>query len=256
VTAIGAVLAVLTGRDAAGMAGVTAAVLAGQLSVGWSNDAIDADRDVRAGRQDKPVAGGRIGRRTVWLAAIAAAIACVPLSLASGPVAGSLHLIAVAAAWSYNSGLKSTPLSPVPYVVAFGLLPAFVVHGLPEHPAPPIWLVAAGALLGGGAHFANVLPDLADDALTGVHGLPHLIGAGWSRTVAAGCLLAASLVLAFGPPGPPRVPGQIGLAAAAVTLGAGFALGRRPGSRAPFRAVLVVAAIDVGLLLAAGQQIR
>ena len=36
----------------------------------------------------------------------------------------------------------------------------------------PGWAVAAGACLGVAAHLANVLPDLADDASTGVRGLP------------------------------------------------------------------------------------
>ena len=37
---------------------VVAAVLAGQLSVGWSNDLVDVGRDRRAGRTDKPLATG------------------------------------------------------------------------------------------------------------------------------------------------------------------------------------------------------
>ena len=40
--------------------------------------------------------------------------------------------------------------------------------------------------------------------------------------------------------------------AAALVLAVGFRAGRRPGSRAPFRAVLVVAGLAVVLLLAAG----
>ncbi|MCW2779421.1 MAG: hypothetical protein JWN17_3146, partial [Frankiales bacterium] len=37
--------------------------------------------------------------------------------------------------------------------------------------------------------------------------------------------------------------------------GAGLAVARRPGSRAAFRAVLVVAAVDVALLLARGSSL-
>src|ERR1700678_1808507 len=40
---------------------VALAVLAGQLSVGWSNDAVDADRD--AGRADKATAVGLVSAR-------------------------------------------------------------------------------------------------------------------------------------------------------------------------------------------------
>ncbi|MBP0462146.1 hypothetical protein JFN87_32605, partial [Streptomyces bomunensis] len=72
VTALVAGVAAASGQTAPGCLLVTAAVLAGQLSVGWSNDAIDAARDVAAGRRDKPVVGGavtaQIGRAHVWTA--------------------------------------------------------------------------------------------------------------------------------------------------------------------------------------------
>jgi 4-hydroxybenzoate polyprenyltransferase len=72
-----------------------AAVLVGQLSVGWSNDAIDAPLDSAAGRPDKPIATGAISRRTVAWCAGTAAVADVPLSLALGWRAGLAHLLAV-----------------------------------------------------------------------------------------------------------------------------------------------------------------
>jgi protoheme IX farnesyltransferase len=255
VTAVSTALAFSVGRGPAGALAVAAAVLAGQLSVGWSNDYLDRGRDGYARRGDKPVATGQVPAETVATAAVAAAVATVPLSLLSGLLAGTLHIIAVASAWSYNLRLKSTALSVLPYAVSFGLLPAFVTAGLPGRPIVG-WLMAAGALLGAGAHFANVLPDLDDDLRTGVRGLPHQIGAAASRAAAAVLLLAASAVLAFGPPGPPGLVGVGGVAvAAAVGLG-GLVLGRRPGSRAAFRAVLLVAAVDVVLLLTTGLRPR
>jgi heme o synthase len=255
VTVVSVALAVSVGRGAAGALAVGAAVLAGQLSVGWSNDYLDRDRDVSAGRADKPVAVGTARARTVGAAALAADIAAAPLSLLSGVLAGSLHMLAVASAWMYNLRLKSTPYSALPYAVSFGLLPAFVTGGLPGHPVVG-WLVAAGALLGSGAHFANVLPDLDDDLRTGVRGLPHRVGAGTSRVAAAVLLLAASAVLSFGPPGPPGLLG-VGVLTVAAAVGlSGLLAGRRPGSRAAFRAVLLVAAVDVLLLLGTGSRVR
>jgi len=255
VTAVSVALAVSVGRGVPGALAVAVAVLAGQLSVGWSNDYLDRDRDEHAGRGDKPVAVGRVGARTVGTAAVVAAIATIPLSLLSGLPAGTLHVVAVASAWTYNLLLKSTAFSVLPYAVSFGLLPAFVTAGLPGHPVVG-WLVAAGALLGAGAHFANVLPDLDDDLRTGVRGLPHRIGAGPSRVAAAALLLAASAVLGFGPPGPPGLLGLGAVVAAAVVGLGGLLLGRRPGSRAAFRAVLLVAAVDVLLLLGSGHRVR
>ena len=256
VTLMVTALAVTTGRDVAGVLLVAAAVLSGQLSIGWLNDLLDVERDVAVARADKPVAAGTISTRAVGVATAVAVVVCVPLSLASGLVAGLVHLIAVAAGWAYDLGMKSTALSVLPYVVCFGLLPVFVVLGLPPDasgaaPWPPWWLPVAGALIGAGAHFANVLPDLDDDAATGVRGLPHRLGAARSRAAAALLLLTATVVLAFNAP----VPGEFAWGVpvlAAVILAAGFRAGRKSGSRAPFRAVLVVAAVAVVLLVASG----
>lgn len=251
VTLLVTALAVTTGHSAGGALLVAAAVLTGQLSIGWLNDALDAERDIVVGRADKPVVAGAVSARTVGVAALAAGAACVPLSLALGPAAGAAHLLAVAAGWAYDLGVKSTAWSPAPYVVCFGLLPAVVVLALPGAPAPPGWLPVAGALLGAGAHFANVLPDLDDDAATGVRGLPHRLGAAGSRWAAAVLLLAATGVLALRAPVPAPLAAAVPVLAV-VVLAAGFRAGRHPGSRAPFRAVMAVAGIAVALLVLAG----
>jgi 4-hydroxybenzoate polyprenyltransferase len=254
VTAMATALAITTGRDGVGVLLVLGAVLTGQLAIGWLNDHLDAERDRAVGRTDKPVAAGAVTARTVGIAAGVAALLCVPLSLASGLLAGVLHLVVVASGLAYDLGLKATRASVLPYAVAFGLLPVFVVLGAGA--AVPWWLPAAGALLGSGAHFANVLPDLDADRATGVLGLPHRLGAAGSRIAAAALLLAASVVLVVGVLGSgAAVPVPLVVAApvvAVAALGAGFALGRRPGSRAPFRAVMLVALVDVALLVAAG----
>jgi 4-hydroxybenzoate polyprenyltransferase len=250
VTAVATVLATSTGRGFAGSAAVFVAVLAGQLSIGWSNDAIDVERDRRSGRRDKPTVAGVVSARTVGIAASVALALCVPLSLLSGVLAATFHLAGVACGWAYNLWLKSTALSVVPYALAFGALPAFVVLGGGH--IPPWWLVTAGALLGAGAHFANVVPDLADDAATGVRGLPHRCGRRTSVVVAGVLMFSASVVLAVGPSGAITAFGAAAIAVAMLALGLGTWLGRRPGSRAPFRSVLVVAVLDVVLFLLTG----
>ena len=87
---------------------VALAVLAGQLSVGWSNDAIDAERD--AGRADKPAAVGLVSVRALWLGAAIAVVASLALAAALGPVSLAIDAAMTAVAWSYNLGLKSTAL--------------------------------------------------------------------------------------------------------------------------------------------------
>jgi protoheme IX farnesyltransferase len=257
VTVAMVLLAIGVGHRGWRVLGVAAAVAATQLAVGWVNDWLDADRDRTAGRTDKPVARGAVDRRTVGLAGLISALAVPVLGLPFGPAATVCITLVGVFALLYDWPLKSTVFSVVPYLVAFGLLPAFVVVALPGHPAPPVWLVAAGALLGGGAHFANVLPDLADDAATGVRGLPHRMGAAWSQVAAAVLLLAATLTLVLGPAGPPSWTGSAAAVAAVVVLPLGWYAARKARGRpvAMFRAVIVVALIDILLLVFSGRMV-
>jgi 4-hydroxybenzoate polyprenyltransferase len=92
-----------------------AAVLSGQLVVGWTNDLCDRERDRRVGRSDKPLATGQISVGVVRSAIGAAGVVCVLASLLCGLGAGLLHLTSgVGAALAYNFALKSTVLSWLP----------------------------------------------------------------------------------------------------------------------------------------------
>lgn len=246
VTVAATALALLVGRGLPAAALVAATVLASQLCVGWSNDWLDAGRDATVGRADKPIAAGAVSRRTVGMAALLAGLATVVLAPLSGPVPGLVMIIALASGLAYNWPLKFTSASALPYLISFGGLAWFVAR------RPIWWLVLPAALLGAGAHFVNVLPDLADDARTGVRGLPHRLGRTNSGLVAGGLLLAATALLAFGPPGAPSAAGLAILGVAVVALPIGWARSRRPGSRAAFRSVLLVALADVALLLLSG----
>lgn len=252
VTALATALAVAAGAGGRTAATLAAAALAGQLSVGWSNDWVDAERDVAAGRADKPVVVGAVAPATLRLGACTAAAACVPLSLALGWRAGLLHLAAVGAAWAYNLGVKSTVWSWTPYAFAFGALPSVVTLTLPGHPLAAPWATATGALLGVGAHLANVLPDLDDDAATGVQGLAHRLGRRATTLLATALLLAGTVVAVVGPPGVPTPAAWAALLVAGALAGAGAVVATRaPSSRLPFLASIAVAVTDVSLLLGA-----
>lgn len=245
VTLLAGLLAVSAGMPAARTALVVAAVLAGQLSIGWSNDLIDLARDRAVGRMDKPLATGRLPVALARRACAVAVVLAVLLSLACGVLAGAVHLLCVAAGWGYNLGLKSTAWSWAPYAVAFGALPVFVVLAHPGPLAPEPWMALAGALLGVGAHLVNVLPDLADDAATGVRGLPHRLGARWAAAVGVGVLVLASVVIAVAAQG---LPAPVLLAALGlVAVLAVVALTTQ--GRTPFRAAIGVALVDVLLLV-------
>ena len=244
VTAITALLAVSQHLPAGRAVIITGAVFAGQLTIGWGNDLLDAARDRTVGRTDKPLATGELSRRLVVNSLAVAAVLCVVLSSLAGPRAGLLNLLGVAMGQLYNVVLKSTAWSWLPYAVAFGSLPAIVtLADVPPH-LPPTWMLVTAAALGVAAHFLNVLPDLVDDAATGVRGLPHRLGERTSRVVATALLLTASAAAVLGPVGRPSPVAWIALgltlALAVVAL-----IGR---GRAPFQAAVAIALVDVLLL--------
>lgn len=254
VTVLMTALAVTAGQSAPRCALTGAAVLAGQLSVGWCNDAVDARRDTAAGRRGKPVVEGAVGVPTVWTAAFVALALCVPLSLGCGLWAGAVHLTGVAWAWAYDLRLKATLWSWLPYVLGFACLPAFVALGLPGAPVPAWWIVTTGALLGAGAHLGDALPDIRDDLRAGVRGLPHRLGPRGARLLLPVPLVSATAVLVLGPAGPPGTGGLPALALAAVIALAGTVAGRHR-ERLAFAAAVAVAVVDVALLLSSGTRI-
>jgi 4-hydroxybenzoate polyprenyltransferase len=252
VTVVGTLLAVAAGAGPGRTALVCAAVLAGQLSIGWSNDWLDADRDRTVGRPDKPVVQGAVEPRLLRTAALSALAAAVVLSLLLGPAPGLLLLLLVASGWAYNGGLKRTAASVLPYVAGFGALPAGVVVAAPGTPTAPWWLVVAGGALGAAAHLANVAPDIEDDLATGVRGLPHRLGPAPSAIACAVLLLGASLALVLGPDGPPAAAGWTALVIAVPAAVAAALAGTSHARRLAFPAVMLLTVLDVVLLLASG----
>jgi len=250
VTVIAVLLGIAVGLEPVRVALLGATFAFNQLSIGFSNDWIDAERDRAAGRRDKPVARGEISARTVRAAAIVAATLALALSLTLGIPFAVAHVFSLGAGWAYNAWLKNGVLSPLPYVVAFGLLPALATLALPEPRWPAWWAMLAGALLGVAAHIANVLPDLADDAATGVRGLPHRLGTIGATLLAGAALAGAAIALTVGI----GIESPVALTGLVLSLAASVAavvLGLR-GSRWGFRLVILAAVLDVVLLVLAG----
>ncbi|NYJ06094.1 UbiA family prenyltransferase [Petropleomorpha daqingensis] len=252
VTLVATLLGVAAGVGGARTTLLCVAVLAGQASIGWSNDWLDADRDRVVARADKPVVQGAVSPTLLRALALAAVALAVVLSLLLGLVPGLLLLLLVASGWAYNAGLKRTVLSGLPYLVGFGALPAGVVAAAPGTPIAPWWLIGAGAALGGAAHLANVAPDLEDDLATGVRGLPHRLGPVVSAVIGAALLGAASLLLVFGPPGPPTVAAWVGLLVAVPAVAVAALAGTPRWRGLAFPAVMLLTVLDVVLLLAGG----
>lgn len=224
---------------------VTAAVFTGQLTIGWGNDLLDADRDREVGRLDKPLANRDLTPSFVLRWLVVAAAACVVLSLLAGWRSGVTHLaLGVAFGHLYNLYFKATPWSWLPYAVAFGSLPAVVT--LADSPShwPPTWMVGTAVALGVAAHFLNTLPDFDEDAATGVRGLPHRVGAAGTRFIGTALLVLASAVAVLGPVGTPAT-GALAALAVVVALATLALVGR---GKAPFYAAIAIALVDVVLL--------
>lgn len=247
VTAFTAALALAAGTGAR-TALVVAAVATGQLSIGWSNDYLDAGIDRAAGRADKVVVSGSVSERGLLRAAVIAAAVSIPLSLACGLMAATAALATTACGWAYNLGLKRTLASPLPYLVAFALTPpVFTALAVGRTPDAPV--VVAGGLLGLCAHFTNGVKDLEADALTGVRGAPQVLGARRSGLLSAVLLLTAAVVLLM----PGGRPGAASLALAAVAaalavLYAGLLVAGRAGRQA-FTLTLVAVGALVGAVV-------
>lgn len=236
---------------------LTLAVFAGQLSVGISNDAFDAARDHAVGRRDKPIARGDVRVGQAWTAAFASLAVALALSAPLGWRMLALHALVLGSAWSYNAGLKSTAFSIVPFLLSFGAFPSLATLSAMAPSLAAGWAWIAGAAFGAAVHLTNVLPDLDDDARTGVRGLPHRLGGRVSATIAAVAVVGGAVAVLLGPAGGDVrtvaplswvfFAGVVAVAVATVVR----ALVRPPG-RILFRLVMGAALLLAAQLVAAG----
>jgi 4-hydroxybenzoate polyprenyltransferase len=257
VTVLALALGISTGLDVARLVLLVVSVFLGQLSVGLSNDAIDAARDRLVGRSDKPIAAGVVTPQTALAVALVTVVAALVLSAVLGAGLVAAHAFALASAWAYNVLLKSTPASVVPFVVSFALFPSFATLAAPSAALAPGWAAIAGGALGAAMHLTNVLPDLDDDRATGVRGLPHRLGARASALIAAACIGSGALAVLLGPVG-----GDVGAVAlvawpffaAAVVAGAAtvVAVFLRPPGRVLFRLAMLAALLLAAQLVVSG----
>ncbi len=257
VTGFAVLLAVVVGNGAGECALLAAAVLTGQLTVGWSNDLVDAAADAEVGRLSKPLAAGELSTGLVGRCLVAATMATVALSLAAGWRPGLAYLFALACGWLYNTWLKGTWLSWLPYSLSFAALPAMATLALSPPRWPDGWLVAAALLLGVAANLTNTLPELAGQHPARFRGMPDRIGARPSLLLAGVLLVLATGCLAFGPAGEPAWLSWAGSAAELLLAGSGIPLlWRRAASRAPFYALMAALLVPAAMIVAGGRALR
>jgi 4-hydroxybenzoate polyprenyltransferase len=171
-------------------------VFTGQLVVGWSNDLYDFEDDLRHNRQNKPLVTQSISRETLqkWLRFM------VPFSFIAnlfGPLGikgGLVYMLGIACGIAYNFYFKFSPLSPLPYAIAFAALPSSIA--ISKEITPPTWMWLGGALFGMAAHFINVIKDMKEDQISEIRGLPQILGTKKSIVVAS-VLIALGIALLF-----------------------------------------------------------
>jgi heme o synthase len=197
VTTLGAALAAILATQAGESSGwrvvlVVASVAGSQIFTGALNDWADHGRDTVA-RPEKPIPAGDLSPP----AALAVAGGGLALQLATSAALGVLPLLlgagASTAALAYNLWLSRTPLSVVPYLVAFGLLPLWVAAGVGvplERVAPAALLVAPFAAA---AHLANTVRDWEADAVGGSRSLAQVLGQRLSHHLAVALAIGVGL---------------------------------------------------------------
>lgn len=202
VTALSAVLAWIlsaespAGPDVGRVAAVTLSVLGSQILVGALNDWADRARD--AGRSDKPIPLGRIRPTTALVVAASGIVLQLASSAALGPLPLALGVVAAGSAVAYNLGLSRTPLSPLPYLVSFGVLPLWIGAGVG---VPLERVVPAGVLVApfaAAAHLANVLRDFDADAAAGSRNLAQQLGRGRTHALSLGLVLLTGVTVGIG----------------------------------------------------------
>ena len=176
---------------------VAIAIFTGQLVVGWSNDLVDAPLDIAAQRVKKPIVGKEISPDQLRKLIVFALFAALLFSLISplGLIGTLIHFLGLLSATLYNLKLKSTILSPLPFIVSFGALPWAIY--LPTGNQPPLWLFIDFMLISVAFHFFNVLKDFQWDINQGVLGLPQRLGRNASLVISISLVISAVLVLIF-----------------------------------------------------------
>jgi 4-hydroxybenzoate polyprenyltransferase len=176
---------------------VAIAIFAGQLVVGWSNDFIDAPLDIAAHRTKKPIVSKEINPEQLKKSILVALFVALILSLFSplGLTGTLIHFLGILSATFYNLKLKSTIISPLPYIVSFGALPWAIY--LPAGNHPPLWLYLDFMLIAVAFHFFNVLKDFQWDIKQGIMGIPQRLGRNVSLIISISLVVSAVIVLIF-----------------------------------------------------------
>jgi 4-hydroxybenzoate polyprenyltransferase len=172
-------------------------MLGGQLAVGALNEWCDREMDAVA-KPWKPIPAGDVSpRAALWITAFG-----LLLMLVAGGLLGGWELLALAIANGcglvYDLGVKRTPWSGLPYLVALPLVPIWAWLVMDRFQPRLLWLYPIGALLILAIHLAQVIPDIEGDRGLGERGLAVVLGERWTSVLLWVAAFASTAIVAVG----------------------------------------------------------
>ncbi|MDQ3412211.1 MAG: UbiA family prenyltransferase [Chloroflexota bacterium] len=226
------------------------AMFGGQLAIGAINELVDAGLDAVA-KPDKPIPAGLVSRRGAWLVAIGGLALMTILSLRFSRDVFLLGALGTAAGIAYSLWFKRTIWSWLPYLVALPLLPIWVWSALSQVPPGLFAIYPIGAAAVIAVQLAQSLPDIDADRRTNVRTLAVALGASRARRLCWAAMILAALLAAALAPWLTGHPAPVWIAA--IVAGALVGLNALIWARAPRSGVmtcfpcLAAAAVSLGL---------
>ena len=199
--ALSAALALILVRQAGqeldwSVALIVLSVAGSQVATGAFNDWADRERDAGQ-RPEKPIPAGQLTAATALAIGTVGLVVQLLASAVLGPLPLLLGALAVGSALVYDLALSRTPLSVLPYILSFGVLPAWIASGIDV----PIERVTGAMLLvapfAAAAHLANAVRDFPLDAAAASRNLAQVLGLRVSRVLAVGLALLVGLGVAI-----------------------------------------------------------
>ena len=174
---------------------IAAIMLLVQFSISALNEWADADLDRRAERR-RPIPLGLVAPGTALGVAVTCAVGAFLLCVVSqlGTIALLLVGVGTACGWAYDLWLKGSPLSFLPFAIAFPLMP-FWIGVLAGRPLSSLGILfLGGSPLAAAIHLADAIPDRDRDRVAGLNTLAVWLKRPGAEMAAAGLLLIGTVV--------------------------------------------------------------